>query len=396
MEHSDSFYDILLEENIFPDGGKKQKNKNGPGLLLKILAVCLCSVLLLITLNYIYEQDMANYDYEAEKLEDIGNPVLVNVGSSHGEYAFYYGELWQQGVPCANLALSSQMFDYDMALLRQFREDIPAGATVLIPVSYFSFNDETTSEADIEARSIRYYKYVDPQYIPDYDWFIDLTTHHLPILSAGSKILKLPYDFLFWGKDYVEGAAGFKLIVHAAETDEAASAAETKAEETGAGTAETDACEVPEELRLTQEERTAKYESFEETTTSRIERHFGDRSEFFRTDRVRQLEEIIDFCRENDWTPVLITTPFFETYTDAVDEDFRIHFEAVVRNIADGKGVPYYDYSMDERFRSTIEYFGDPDHLNNDGGKLFIRILYREVPEVREVLEPYGLQGFDE
>ena len=337
---------------------------------VKAFLVSAAAILLVLVLNFIYLQDRANFDWETEKFGEVQQPVLCNVGSSHGEYGFNYTELRQQGADCFNFALPSQMFDYDLALLKQYRSHLKEGTVVLIPISYFSFTDETLNTADQESRKVRYYQFMDPENIPDYDWFVDLTTHRLPILSAGSKILKLPYDFLFWGKDYEEEALSFTLQVQArgSSSPEDADGAESM------------------------EPQAEELQRFEEIAAQRFERHFADRPVFFQEDRTRQLEEMIDYCLENGWRPVLLTTPFYESYTKMIDEDFLERFDRIVREIADSRGISYYNYGVDERFNHTIAYFGDPDHLNTEGSLYFMRLLCKEIPEVRDVTANCSLQ----
>lgn len=99
-------------------------------------------------------------------------------------------------------------------------------------------------------------------------------------------------------------------------------------------------------------------------------------------ERIEELYDIIEYCRENDITPVLITTPFSKYYLDLVSQDFLQEFQATVNEIATDTGVNYYDYSHDERFYDHLEHFSDSDHLNDDGAAYFTGILWDEVEEL--------------
>ena len=50
------------------------------------------------------------------------------------------------------------------------------------------------------------------------------------------------------------------------------------------------------------------------------------------------------------------------------------------------RSVSYYDYSHDERFQYTLEYFSDSDHLSDAGKQYFMGVLQDEVTEVQEAL----------
>ncbi|MCI6714739.1 MAG: hypothetical protein MR523_07330, partial [Lachnospiraceae bacterium] len=184
---------------------------------------------------------------------------------------------------------------------------------------------------------IRYYHFLPPEYIPDYDPYIDLVTHKMPILSAGEDILKL-----FPNLNPV-------LTVHAAD----------------------DGIDEEEFSRRAQE---------------RYSRHFDNKDEYFLPERIEELYAIIDYCQTHDITPVLITTPFSMYYRDLVSDEFLEKFNATVTKIASDTGVSYYDYSADERFRDNLDYFSDSDHLNDQGAEYFMDILCDEIVELRDIL----------
>ena len=93
-----------------------------------------------------------------------------NLGSSHGAYDFVYDDILNQGFNCFNFANTSQSFDYDYAILKQYGQYMVKGKSVLfIPVSYFSFNNEVVNETEAQAMSLRYYHFLSPENIPDYD-----------------------------------------------------------------------------------------------------------------------------------------------------------------------------------------------------------------------------------
>ena len=92
------------------------------------------------------------------------------------------------------------------------------------------------------------------------------------------------------------------------------------------------------------------------------------------------------FCKENGITAVLITTPYTSLYSELFSPEFKEEFYAEVNAIASKAGVPYYDFSDDERFSNRLELFADADHLNAEGAAYFMNVLELEIPEMQDFL----------
>ncbi len=309
--------------------------------VIKCIAIPAAAVLIIFLLNIPYRKiDDAKY-MDLWNLRMLGNQIdeveIANVGSSHGAYNFTYEDFEAQGYSCYNFGNASQTYTYDLALLKEYGKYLDQDCILFIPVSYFSFNNETVNETEAQALSIKYYHCLSPQNIPDYDLYTDIVTTRLPILSAGEDILKLFPDL------------NLTLKVQAAEDD-------------GSG---------------------VNVEEFADRARQRYERHFAGKEEYFLPERIEELYEIIDYCRGHEIIPVLITTPFSQYYNDLVSEEFLQEFQDTVHRIASDTNVSYYDYSHDERFQSNLQYFSDSDHLNEEGRKYFMEILAEEVAELQ-------------
>ncbi len=312
---------------------------------IRFIIKCICfpaaAVLIIFLLNKQYEKAVDEQYYDFMKFwtlgEEVDNIQIANTGSSHGAYDFVYDDLTARGYSCFNYGNTSQTFNYDYGVLKEYGDYMAPGCVLFIPVSYFSFNNEVVNESESQALSVKYYHFLSPENVPDYSLFTDIVTHRLPILSAGENILKLFPDLKL------------SLVAFAAE-------GEINAEE------------------------------FAQRAQNRYDRHFNNKSEYFLPERIEELYDIIDYCKENEITPVLITTPFSKYYRDLVSDSFLQEFEDVVTSIAADTGVSYYDYSYDPRFRGHIEYFSDSDHLNDTGAAYFMQVLEAEVPELQAVI----------
>lgn len=327
------------------------KKKTFGVFLIKCIAIPAAAILLLFLLNRSYRK------FDDEKYMDmwglgmLGNQVnnvqLANVGSSHGAYDFVYDTFSERGISCFNFGHTSQTYEYDLALLSEYGHHLDKGCVLFIPVSYFSFNNETANEAEAQALSVKYYHFLSPKNMPNYDLFTDVVTNRLPILSAGEDLLKLlPQTPL-------------SLTVLAAE-----------------------------ETPALPEMDDAAVAEFADRAAQRFDRHFNNKEEYFLPEREEQLYAIIDYCKEHELTPVLITTPFSSYYNALVPEDFMDRFYSTVNRIASDTGVSYYDYSHDERFSENLTHFSDSDHLNPEGAEYFMGILTQEVAELRKIIPP--------
>lgn len=333
--------------------------------LFQCAAVTAVAVLLLFLLNRSYRKIDDEKYMDMWGLRTLGihvdNIQLANLGSSHGAYDFVYDSFTKDSLSCFNFGHTSQTYDYDLALLSEYGHHLKKGCVLFIPVSYFSFNNETVNETEAQALSVKYYHFLSPKNVPDYDLFTDVVTNRLPILSAGEDLLKLLPN------------ASLSITAFAAEEPATVSGA---AETAAPGPDNTDSPQ-PDPAAVAQ---------FAERAAMRFDRHFNNKQEYFLPEREEQLYAIIDYCKEHELTPVLITTPFSSYYNNPVPEDFLDRFYGTVNRIASDTDVSYYDYSHDSRFSENLLYFSDSDHLNAEGANYFMEILKDEVPELSAVL----------
>lgn len=305
--------------------------------LLKCILIPAAAVLIIFALNRPYRKINDARYLDVVKFDTVGREYceihVGNLGSSHGAYDFDYSLIQERGYACFNFANTSQSYDYDYAILKEFGQYMETDSVLFIPVSYFSFNNEVINAAETQAMSIRYYRFLSPENIPDYDPYVDVITNRLPVLSAGEDILQL-----------------FPRL-HASLTAHAAN----------------DGIDVAEFARRAGE---------------RYSRHFDNKDEYFMPERVEELRSIIAYCQAHEITPVLITTPFSRYYNELVSQEFLEEFHDTVTGIASDTNVTYYDYSHDERFYDNLVYFSDSDHLNEEGAGYFMDILWDEVEEL--------------
>lgn len=312
-----------------------------------------CIVIPAVAMSIIYLLNIPYRKIDDEKYMDLwnlrmlGNQIPVgdidfaNIGSSHGAYNFDYTTLEEKGKTCFNFGNASQTYTYDLALLKEYGEYLDDECLLFIPVSYFSFNNETVNDTEAQALSIKYYHCLSPQNIPDYDLYTDIVTTRLPILSAGEDILKLCPNL------------NLSLTAQAADGDDSG----------------------------------VNVEEFADRARQRYERHFAGKEEYFLPERIEELYDIIEYCQTHNVIPVLVTTPFSQYYNDLVSDDFLQEFYETIHKVSSDTGVSYYDFSHDDRFQSHLEYFSDSDHLNDTGKQYFMEVLKEDVTELQTALQ---------
>ncbi len=345
------------------------KNRAVFVFIIKCIAIPAAAVFILFLLNIPYRKIDDEKYMDMWNLRMLGNQIadveIANVGSSHGAYDFIYDGLEEDGYSCFNFGSVSQTYQYDLALLKEYGKHLDEGCVLFIPVSYFSFNNETVNETEAQALSVKYYHCLSPKNVPDYDLYTDIVTTRLPILSAGEDLLKLLPTFTP------------SLKVFAAEENSETAAQNPEASGMDGATAESQTAPGMDEAAVAE---------FANRAAMRYDRHFNNKEALFLPEREEQLLSLIDYCKKHGLTPVLITTPFSSYYNAPVSEAFFDQFYSTVNRISSDTGVSYYDYSHDARFGENLTYFSDSDHLNAEGAAYFMEIIAEEVPELRDVL----------
>jgi hypothetical protein len=94
-------------------------------------------------------------------------------------------------------------------------------------------------------------------------------------------------------------------------------------------------------------------------------------------ENVRDLEELLDALRARGVRAVIVTTPTYRSYFDAMNRDAYRRMQDEVEAVRRKYGLEYFDYQNDSRF--AVEDFVDSNHLSTRGGEKFTRILRDEV-----------------
>lgn len=301
----------------------------------KVSLYFLILLVLILILNYHYEQTLApNY---VDKFISVPEQIrLFNLGSSHGLCDFCYDEI-EESIQCFNFGMQSQTLSYDYRMLQQYSENIDGGFGLIV-VSYFSLFEEEESQNNFLTKNARYYRFMEPKYIKQYDPIVDLCVRYLPVLSSNEN----PISIMMKKPDKKNQ---FEIDWR----------------------------------------RTTSQDAAEEDAKGAVERHvFSYRNEEgwrINQEEINALKDMIIFCHKRNIECAMIVVPYLGEYNEKVPKEFKKYFDEVLNAISVKYEVEYYDYSMDERFQGKYEWFMNSDHLNRIGAINFTRILWEDFLE---------------
>lgn len=287
--------------------------------------------LVFVLLNFLYkntEAYAAKFGEVAKFKRVPANLEMANLGSNHAKYGFNYDGL---GVNGFNFALGPQYPWYDLALLKTYARHLKKGCHVLIvlPAAIFCCGDNCW-ETD------KYYHFLPRGRIKDFSWRKKIGAI-FPLLAHPGQVRRLLKDI----------------------------PSESPVENTPAH------CE---------KEAIARRDGWI--------KQFGLRdmvSANFSEDHLRNFEkavalvsQMIDFCRENGFRPVLVIPPASAALQKIMGEEFlRVALYENIRKANVGH-APVLDYLHDARFSDPSLYLNS-DFLNNSGAVLFTRAVYDDL-----------------
>ena len=314
-------------------------------LFLKLAAICVLTGLILTVTNILYTRGYYYRDTygELDKMSTVPDHItMVNLGTRHGLASFIYPD---DGVVRYNLALSGEDIYHDFATLKQFTKNLEKGCIVALPISYFSFGKSTD-----EPSQKRYYLYLDREYIKDFTYETLINAKYLPVLRSGEFIIK--------------------DLINDRELDVADQL--TDNEETVNGEAELTA---DGDSEYTAEERREMDKEITQHAVSRAESWragYMTAGRIFIKENVALLTEMVDYCYEHGFRPLLVTTPIYYSLNERFgEEELDTCFVKPMQEVIDATGVPYLDLSHDPQFTHTPEYYSNSDHLNETGAAAF-------------------------
>lgn len=283
-----------------------------------------------IWVRHVNEQTMRFLELENNK---INNLKIINIGSSHTMYGIKY----PRELMAYNLGLLDQMYDYDLKILKKFSNKFDKECIIIIPVSIFSFT------GGLKSNIYSYIHFLDKKDFLKMDKKEYILNKYFSITQPIKNIFKM----LRYLSSFVENKKIYKKYIN-----------------------------YPQNLSLKERQREAVY-------TKKLHLGLIHKEEVFENDfGMNQLKEILKFCENNNFNPILVSTPQTYLYNEEIGE--KNYQERIYNNILEvekqlGKKYLYLDYSHDKKFENNLEYFFDDDHLNEKGAEYFTEILLNDI-----------------
>jgi hypothetical protein len=264
-----------------------------------------------------------------------GRLQLANLGSSHGTESFEYRDIPYRAF---NLALGSQLYIYDYAVLKQYIDHFDRDAVCIILIEYFEI---TGIKKDFSALIMRYYRFLDKRNMPEYTFSDYLRYALFPVLSLGDTAIN-----------------GGRRFINANEENR---------------------------------KKTMTIPELEIACNKRYIYLKGDAKNSFVVESGEEgfaynqawLGKIIDLCLSHGIQPVLVSTPITSIlngiYAEKSPEFFDTFYRFSREICRKYPMVPYFDYSHDPRFCDDFSLFADGDHLNLYGAEQFTPVVVQDL-----------------
>jgi hypothetical protein len=309
-------------------------------MLLLIIIVPICFYFLLKYFNNRYKQTnfYKNQFIDTEKF--LGkiphNLEAVNLGSNQPKFAFDYSDTAMLGM---NWAIGPQSFEYDFRVLKKFHNLLKEKAFVLIPVcplSFFLFRFSNNSS------NYKYYKFLDSGMINNYSTRTRQLYIDYPVLIAKWNLIRIIKDV---PRDY-------RLEIENNPMNEKE-------------------LEADAEKWVNDWLKQFSLDSFENISLSDENKNNINRN-------VTILNEMIDFCLERNYRPIIMLLPITKKLSSLFPQSFID--EHIVGNIenANTQNIPVLNYLKDRRFISSDLYFNS-FFLNKNGRKIFTKAVINEL-----------------
>lgn len=330
---------------------------------LKFGAIACVAALLIGLFNLIYTH---GYYYnsvygEVKKFENVPNHItFANFGTSHGLAAFRYDENDRSSF---NFALSGEDIYHDFQTLKQFSDHLDKGCIVSIPVSYFSFCLSTD-----EPSQKRYYMYLDKQYIRKFSYETLIDSKYVPVLRSIEFLFK---DIIGDEEINVENfmddpAANAKGNINLFSLKASAATIENKEQV---------------EVQQGSTDNNARIQMLDQHALTRSESWRSGRmvlGQKYREENTALLIEMIDYCREKGFRPVLLTIPVYSSLTKAfTEEELEKYYFSCIDEVVKETDILYIDYSKESSLINEPLYYNNSDHMSAEGGEAFLK-RYKE------------------
>lgn len=314
------------------------------GLIVRIIALCLVTTVLLLLLSRLYAL-AANNSYQKNKHDTIQFdyvPATVDVacfGTSHSGNSFP-PQLYTEGT-LFQFGMAQQMPPMSAALYRKYKDRFAEQAIIVMTMSYFS---------------PYYYNLNNVREMKRFCTFLSVDEIPSPLMQLYSLFRIIDYEP--------------EVMLHIGDTSSFSGQAFTTSTVATQYSAE----------------------ELAEMGASSASGHLGfalqgppDRVDDAADEAIRYM---IEDALSSGFRPVLYVAPYLSQYNVVFPDDFCARFDADLADYAAQYNIPYLNYSHDPRFTDSPELFVDPGHLTTDGAQKIMDLLFPEIEAFYAARDP--------
>jgi hypothetical protein len=274
---------------------------------------------------------------DTHKFKDMPNNLeIVNLGSNQPKFAFDYS---QSNILGMNWAVGPQTLEYDFRILKDFHNNLKPNSKILIAISpfqFFLFNYKNN------ASNHKYYNFLDSNLIDNYSNLTKKLYLDYPVFTAKKQILRIIKDT--------------KPDVRLELENNPMNAKEIQK----------DAMEWLDGWK-----RQFQVNDLENIILSDENKYNIDKN-------IEILKEMIDFCIEREYEPVLLVLPVTKELSALFPDAFVQKYIMDCINQANQKNVKFLNYWKDERFEENELCF-DSFFMNSVGRLQFTKQVLEDL-----------------
>lgn len=321
------------------------------GIWIIILVLALLLVLIIL-LNQRYKKTnyYANQKYGDNQIFDpaeVPNGLqMINVGSVFGRFAFSYDSVKKK---CFNFAQCPQSLAYDFRILKQYQENLEEGCIVFITLPIFIFAFVDYSRFKYGRYNNKYYTFMKKENMIYYNPVKKWLFKHLPIVFARKGIFSIVKDQK--RENILERELGnlSKQQVLA---------------------------EANHQLNAWQKQfRIKSYDDIDVITSPKVQDIMNQTTNL--------LENMINFCMDRGWKPILVTPPIGNALGCKIPDEFVDAY--LYENIkkANKRGIPYINFLKHSDFYNYPDlYLNGITLLAKSGREHFMNLLLSKIEQM--------------
>jgi hypothetical protein len=349
-------------------------------LILKITIIIMLATILSLIVDYFYRHSYRlTYQFPKNILvrsEIIKKYELVKLGNSHSESGLM---LDRYKVKSLNLSSVAQTFEYDLALLKMNRNQIKDNAVIIINVSPISFSQKKPDK-DANVNMNYYDGRLSPFLIPHLKLSEYFQIQIVPFSRAGylwrETIAKNIND-----KTMSTFAANWNKQKKTIKTENNIAPVLTTAviiDSSRSALPTFNVVEIKEELKNPPVAPLALHEESMHFILNKWYKSGGFDTASFNTNK-DDLIDLINYCLQNKWHPVLVTMPISQILQNNLEPGYFKKYIYDNLNDLSLKGIKYFNFSTNKQLTENKYLFSNSDHLNLRGASITSYLLLQEL-----------------